>query len=95
MASRIFSPERFGSSSNPSSPHTHLCRSVKRTVLGSTSGYFSASSIEAIGEAFARALNAVLEHTSGKEMAELTPSDIDYKGFDAQQLDTFLDLLDS
>src|SRR6266850_8290951 len=41
IASSIFSPQRFGSSSKSSSSLTHLNRSVKRTVSGSTPGYFS------------------------------------------------------
>src|SRR5437763_13905093 len=45
MASRIFSPERLGSSSNSGSAHTHFSRSVKRTADGSTSGCASASAI--------------------------------------------------
>src|SRR6185503_385307 len=38
IASRIFSPQRFGSSSNPGSAITHWYRSVKRTCSGSASG---------------------------------------------------------
>src|SRR5207248_1090040 len=45
IASRIFSPDLFGSSEKPGSSRTHLCRSVKRTLSGSTSGCFSARRI--------------------------------------------------
>src|SRR5689334_21830680 len=45
MASRIFSPQRFGSSLNPGSASTHWYRSVKRTCFGSTSGWLSTSAI--------------------------------------------------
>ena len=45
IASRIRSPECLGSSSKPGSASTQLCRSVKRTVLGSTSGCSSTSAI--------------------------------------------------
>src|SRR5438105_13711733 len=41
MASRIFSFDLPGSSANPGSSRTHLCRSVKRTLKGSRSGYLS------------------------------------------------------
>jgi hypothetical protein len=42
MASRIFSPQCFGSSSKPGNACTHPLRSVKSTLRGSTSGYVSA-----------------------------------------------------
>ena len=45
IASRTFSPERFGSSSKPGNSSTQLCRSVNRTVVGSTSGWASTSAI--------------------------------------------------
>src|SRR5688572_21583657 len=45
IASRIFSPQRLGSSSNPGSSCTHLNKSVNRTDLGSTSGWPSTSAM--------------------------------------------------
>src|ERR1700722_1279683 len=43
MASSFASFDFAGSSAKPSSSVTYLCRSVKRTVYGSRSGYFSCS----------------------------------------------------
>src|SRR5580700_3460101 len=43
MASSFASFDFAGSSAKPSSSVTYLCRSVKRTVNGSKSGYFSCS----------------------------------------------------
>src|ERR1700678_1917845 len=43
MASSLGSFDFAGSSAKPSSSVTYLCRSVKRTVNGSKSGYFSCS----------------------------------------------------
>src|SRR5437763_3467067 len=63
IASRIFSPDLFGSSENPGSSRTHLCRSVKRTVSGSTSGCFSASRI---------AMSSTSVHFSCFGMTDLT-----------------------
>src|SRR5262245_42673028 len=45
MASSFFSFEFLGSSLKPSRLVTHLCRSVNRTVIGSTSGNLSARAI--------------------------------------------------
>ncbi len=45
IASRIFSPLCFGSSSNPGSSSTHRLRSVNRMTRGSTSGCCSESAI--------------------------------------------------
>src|SRR5512144_2401298 len=45
MASRIFSLERFGSSSKPGKPCTHFPRSVKRRLTTSASGCLSSSAI--------------------------------------------------
>src|SRR3954469_11879024 len=56
MVSRIFSLERLGSSANPGSSRTQRCRSVKRTVSGSTPGCFSTRS---------RAMSSMSVHLSG------------------------------
>src|SRR3989442_15373234 len=45
IASSLPSFDAFGSSAKSSSSVTHRCRSVKRTLKGSTSGNFSCSAI--------------------------------------------------
>src|SRR5205085_11757933 len=65
IASRIFSPDLFGSSEKPGNSRTHLCRSVKRTVSGSRSGNFSARRM---------AMSSTSVHLSCLGMTDLTSS---------------------
>jgi hypothetical protein len=48
--------------------------------------------VAALAAGFERELATVVEHTSRRER-ELTPSDIDFDGFDAETLDAFVKTL--
>lgn len=56
------------------------------------SGRFYAETITRFACDFETGLRAIIEHTREHD-AELTPSDIDYDGFDIEQLDQFLERL--
>ncbi len=60
-------------------------------VHGSTR--FSAATVAAFAAALERELATVVAHTSTRQR-ELTPSDIDYDGFDAEALDAFVKSLE-
>src|SRR5271169_459316 len=64
MASSTFSPPRPWSSLKSSSATIQLCRSVKRTVFGSTSGCASASSM-AIRRTSVHFMSLLLHHING------------------------------
>ena len=67
---------------------------VERDVLEFTAAYnrhrFDATAMVSLAERFEAELIAVIDHTSGLMRAELTPSDIDYDGFDITRLDDFM-----
>ncbi|MDA8018157.1 MAG: amino acid adenylation domain-containing protein [Thermoanaerobaculia bacterium] len=61
--------------------------------IGYGSQRFRNGSVESLATALEAELEAVIAHTEELDHPVLTPSDIDYDGFDIQQLDAFLDSL--
>jgi non-ribosomal peptide synthase protein (TIGR01720 family) len=54
---------------------------------------FDATRIELLVAGFDSALDAIIEHTTSLTETDLTPSDVDYEGFDIDGLDHFMDQL--
>lgn len=67
---------------------------IERDVLEFTAAYnrqrFDATSLAGLAQRFEAELAAVIDHASGLGRADLTPSDIDYNGFDIDRLDDFM-----
>jgi non-ribosomal peptide synthase protein (TIGR01720 family) len=63
-----------------------------RLAIAYNSGRFYAETIARFAREFEASLRSIIAHTRARD-SELTPSDIDYDGFDIEQLDQFLDRL--
>ncbi|WP_431685777.1 amino acid adenylation domain-containing protein [Hahella sp. NBU794] len=61
--------------------------------LTGCAGCFSAGDLVKFAEALMDDLRRIIRHAAGKTEAELTPADIDYDGFNLEELDEFIDRL--
>lgn len=59
-------------------------------AIGYARTRFEAATIAALGDSLQMALADIVRHTCTKQESELTPSDIDYDGFDIDALDSFV-----
>jgi iturin family lipopeptide synthetase C len=89
--------ENIGNTMSPNAHTPYLIEFVGRHAagrLGFEMAYprhaYSAERMGEFGSAFKQALSAIIDHASGCNAQSLTPSDIDYDGFDINQLDDFL-----
>ncbi|MGR9012023.1 MAG: amino acid adenylation domain-containing protein [Gammaproteobacteria bacterium] len=89
--------ENIGDIISPDATPPYLIEFVGKHVAGQLSfeiayarHLYSREQMTVFAESFKQALLNIIEHTVGCKTQSLTPSDIDYDGFDINQLDDFL-----
>ncbi len=92
-----FAAENIGEIISPDAVPPYLIEFVGRHVAGQLSfeiayprQVYSRERINAFAEGFKQALVNIIDHAGNCTTQSLTPSDIDYDGFDINQLDDFL-----
>jgi amino acid adenylation domain-containing protein/non-ribosomal peptide synthase protein (TIGR01720 family) len=64
-----------------------------QVAVSYSSSRFRESTIESVLAEYLDCLSMLIRHCAGKETSELTPSDIDYQGFDIDSMERFIDNL--
>ncbi|ABC29733.1 Non-ribosomal peptide synthetase modules and related protein [Hahella chejuensis KCTC 2396] len=92
--------ENVGPTRDPQAPNLQALEVVALVLDGCLqlritggSGAFSAGDLVAFAEALMDDLRRIIRHAADKSDAELTPADIDYDGFNLEELDEFIDRL--
>jgi amino acid adenylation domain-containing protein/non-ribosomal peptide synthase protein (TIGR01720 family) len=92
-----FAEQNIGDIMSPNAVPPYLIEFVGRHAAGQLSfeiayprHLYNLEQISDFAENFKQALSAIIDHATGCDTQSLTPSDIDYDGFDIDQLDDFL-----